>query len=68
MLSSEITSRSVIGVYSIVCLWELIGEVENNRRSLSKIKRGWILDKLEIESRSPKRQVGNMPALNEIFK
>lgn len=68
MLSSEITSRSVIGVYSIVCLWELIGEVENNRRALSKIKRGWILDKLEIESQSPKRQVGNMPALNEIFK
>lgn len=68
MLSSEITSRSVIRVYSIVCLWELIGEVENNRRALSKIKRGWILDKLEIESRSPKRQVGNMPALNEIFK
>lgn len=68
MLSSEITSRSVIGVYSIVCLWELIGKMENNRRTLLKMKRRWILDKFEIESWSPMRRVGNMSALNEIFK
>lgn len=68
MLSSEITSRSVIGVYSIVCLWELIGKMENNRRTLLKMKRRWILDKFKIESWSPKRRVGNMSALNEIFK
>lgn len=68
MLGCVITFRSVIRAYSIVCFCKLMGEMENNRRAQLKIKRRLILDKPEIESWSPKMRVGNMPALNEIFK
>lgn len=41
--------------------------MENSRRAQLKIRR-WILDKLEIESWSPKSGVENILALNEILK
>lgn len=68
MSGSEKTFRSVTGIYRIViCLWDLIGEMENSRRAQLEIKVR-ILDKLEIESWSPKSGVENILALNEIFK
>lgn len=68
MLGWEIIFRSDIEIFQWCVAQGEVGEVENNRAAHLKIKESGSFDKLEIEGWSPKREVENTPALNEIFK